>query len=271
MSASLLIVAPQHGLIRLDPSGVQQVLSMGGGRPPKGKPPKPPYNKPPGDERRRDRPEERLRRAPPRGHCCATEEDLVTPTGEQRTLVRRTNGAMPYNYYVQPVPFVRTANFQSEGDGCACTCCEYREQIKGSFLARFANRPTEPLRPWPPYLDFLEQPDQHGSTAVTPSETEWRDCSRPAPGQRGNAIRVGRRNDIQPRPGSNAFIEQDYDSPCSYWLDFYPQVEYVTGLYVKIDAMFRAAIVDVCNDERVVVGWREWSWKFEGQPFDHAH
>jgi hypothetical protein len=267
------VVTPRSGLVSpLGTGHLSRVIAMGGDKPPRRKPPEGPgRNRPPKHERRRDQPDERLRRAPDKHHCCAREEDLVTPTGEQESMVRRTSGSLwdGYTYYVRPVPFVRSANFQSEGEGCACTCCEYREQIKGSFLARKHGAAADQFWPWPPVLDMALSANGQSVNYVRVSETEWSDSSLPV--GIGNPIRVGRRNDIQPRPGSNAVVEQDYDTPCSYWLDFYPQTEFMMGYDVKIDVQFRAAIVDVCDNERVVVGWRQWNWKLEGDLHRLAH
>jgi hypothetical protein len=241
-----------------------------GGRKPA---PKPRKDKP----GREERPRNRLKRAPGEGRCCAGPEDLVTPQGEQQThFVREYSiGGGVGSVHVRPKPFVREATFHDEEEGCVCTCCEYREQMKGKFRARLVN--DNHWGTWAPILDFTPEPDGSSGSSVEPSETEWRDISLFVPGAPGNPIRVGRRSDLAPRrspqTGETITLEQDYDSECTYWLDFYPDVYYLMWfgfLYVEIDATFRAAIVDICNDNEVVVGWNEWTWKFEGEPARRA-
>jgi hypothetical protein len=141
-------------------------------------------------------------------------------------------------------------DFDSTGAGCVCSCCDYRQFIRGTFTAN--GTAIALLLPNPaggPPLKMLPRP-----AAGSPSDNFLEDGLVAPPA--GTNVHYGHRSE-----GSTDSTDKylpDRATGCQYRGNDFPGLTSAVGTSVSVDVDFRGQAIDTCNGN-TAVQQNEWT------------
>jgi hypothetical protein len=163
--------------------------------------------------------------------CCCTAFNV--PTGRSGCTTEANKAGEKFRM---------EADFGSAGAGCTCSCCEYRQYVRGTFTVN--GRPIQHLVPNP------------AGGAPIPMK------ARPAPGGADNFLEDGIPS---PPAGVNVYYGHrsegsadttdtylpDRATGCQYRGNDFPGIKAASGTTYTVDLDFRGQIIDTCNANNV--------------------
>lgn len=190
--------------------------------------------------------------------CCP--ESLDAPSGNLPGFAERDGNRISFGQE----PWKVTARYKPDSP-CACQCCEYRQEVRGSMTVVAPSGWRIPVD-WP--LDYEEvteddpvlrsigrlEKTERGLRKVIGMDPEtWRLDGRGYPERPGEPRLVGTR-------GLGVF---GVDNPCEQVVSQQQRQE-LTGKYkVEVKVAYRGFVVDVCNGGARRGARKEWAWELD--------
>ncbi len=165
--------------------------------------------------------------------CCITTFNVPTArSGCTTEAASSTRNKMGERFNME-------IDFDSSGAGCVCSCCEYRQLIRGTFTANGTN--IVHLLPNPAGgapLRMLPRP------ATGATDDNFLEDGIPTPPS-GTNVYYGHRSEGS-TDSTDTYLP-DRATGCQYRGNDFPGLTGPTGMTVSIDLDFRGQCVDTCN------------------------
>ncbi|HVR47270.1 MAG TPA: IPT/TIG domain-containing protein [Candidatus Binatia bacterium] len=137
-------------------------------------------------------------------------------------------------------------DFDSTGPGCVCSCCEYRQFVRGTFTVNGVTKVKMLRNPaGGPPLKLLPRP------AAGAASDNFREDGLVTPDP-GMNVWYGHRAEPITTDTTDIYQQPDRATGCQYRGNDFPGYAGLPGTTVSIDLDFRGQVIDTCNGNAVV-------------------
>ncbi len=143
-------------------------------------------------------------------------------------------------------------DFDSTGPGCVCSCCEYRQFVRGTFTSNGTN--VVLLLPNPAGGAPLKCLPRPAAGAASDNFLEDGLVSPPA----GMNVHYGHRAEPVTTDTTDMYQQPDRPTGCQYRGNDFPGLTASPGTTVMVDLDFRGQAIDTCN-ANACVQQNEWT------------
>jgi len=201
---------------------------------------------------------------PPPPKCCVN--TLTTPQGNVKTYTAndKNNVGLPI-IHIFPKTFLIEFKFNENPDPCKCSCCQYKQRVKGT--ARLIAPGGKKIDLWPVF-DYKAVP---GGGAPKPVKKSNKDGVIPnfVEDTKGKPKSPGKPAAFGHKPSRNPGHDGYDDNGCGGWASDFPSYTSLISppgarkITVDIDVTFQGCIIDTCKN--TVAQSKEWKWKHNKQ------
>ena len=198
----------------------------------------------PTKEKREKSPKSGEERKEQPAHNCCVDSFTAPANAGPRTVTRPTAGSRKAGQYFQMLASFKNETLPSpKPQPCQCTCCEYRQEVKGFF--KLNGRKLRHMLT--------------GGQSL--SETVWREDGFRIPiNGVMTDLHFGHRDEHE--LPDDRYLPRRADG-CTYSGNEYPGLTGAPGAQFEIDLQFRGSIIDTCSGKTVQT--KTWSLKMKGR------